>query len=133
MKSMILAIRMQRYLQVLWALLRTFAKQTHGWVTVLLRSLSSSSDFPQEKGHSTLAANILHGPTWPTRLPWTGHTMRHPLPAHFYCHSPPGPHEDGEIPGGDGEIETPPGIHHPNTSTLGEERSTRTKFSLNLD
>ena len=24
-----------------------------------------------------------HGPTWPTRLPWTGHTMRHPLPAHF--------------------------------------------------
>lgn len=74
-----------------------------------------------------------HGPTWPTRLPWTGHTMRHPLPAHFYCHSPPGPHEDGEIPGGDGEIETPPGIHHPNTSTLGEERTARALFSRNLD
>ena len=75
------------------------------WVTVLLLS-SSSSDFPQGKGHNTIAANLFqHHPAWLTCLPGTGHsghTMRHPLPAHFYCHSPPGQHEDGrEIPGGD--------------------------------
>ena len=133
MKSMILAIRMQRYLQVLWALLRTFAKQTHGWVTVLLRSLSSSSDFPQEKGHSTLAANILHGPTWPTRLPWTGHTMRHPLPAHFYCHSPPGPHEDGGDTGGRWR-DRDTSWHSPSQHlNLSRGRTARALFSLNLD
>ena len=75
------------------------------WVTVLLLS-SSSSDFPQGKSHNTIAANLFqHHPTWSTCLPGTGHsghTMRHPLPAHFYCHSPPGQHEDErEIPGGD--------------------------------
>ena len=59
--------------------------------------------FHKEK--ATALHSSQHGPTCPTCLPGTGHsghTMRHPLPAHFYCHSPPGQHEDGrEIPGGD--------------------------------
>ena len=79
--------------------------KTNPWPMVMvLWSSSSSSAFHKEKA-TALHSSSQHGPTCPTCLPGTGHsghTMRHPLPAHFYCHSPPGQHEDGrEIPGGD--------------------------------
>ena len=74
-----------------------------------------------------------HGPTWPTRLPWTGHTMRHPLPAHFYCHSPPGPHEDGGDTGGRWR-DRDTSWHSPSQHlNLREERTARALFSRNLD
>ena len=74
-----------------------------------------------------------HGPTWLTRLPWTGHTMRHPLPAHFYCHSPPGPHEAGGDTGGRWR-DRDTSWHSPSQHlNLREERTAPALFSRNLD